>query len=102
MTELSERDIGEYLSIQKTIMHEKRFQILLIITKGPASWSQLMNNLDLRNPKILHDHLSALIAVHVLEKGMDGLYHFTKLGKKYFDSNFSQIKKFMHEQNNVE
>lgn len=101
LPDLTERDIEEYVAIQRAILHEKRFQILLIVSKEAASWSKLMNELDLRNPKILHDHLSTLIATNILEKGQEGLYHLTKVGKRYFDANRSQIRRLIHEQSDA-
>ncbi|CUR51353.1 Putative transcriptional regulator [Nitrosotalea devaniterrae] len=84
---LSKENISNYINIQKNIMNEKRLQILLLLQTEQKSWSQLMQELDLRNPKLLHDHISTLRLANLIEKNDKGFYQNTKFGETWLTAN---------------
>lgn len=86
-------EIEAYINIQKNIMNEKRFRILLLLNKNETTWSELMNELDIRNPKLLHDHIITLTNSNLIQKNSDGFYDITKLGKSCLETNLSLMKK---------
>ena len=94
-SELSNKSIENYVNIQKNLMNEKRIRILLLLKKGASTWSVIMHQLDIRNPKLLHDHITTLNSLSLIEKDKDGFYHITKFGKLCLDSNISQINKIL-------
>lgn len=52
-----------------------------------------MSKLDIRNPKLLHDHVTILTSSKIIEKNQDGLYRLTKFGKQLVDANLNLLKK---------
>ena len=85
--------IKKYVNIQKNILHEKRIKILILLDTAPKSWSQLMVELNLRNPKLLYDHTSTLLNAELIEKNEKGFYQNTKLGKNWLKINLGIINK---------
>ena len=73
-------------------MNEKRIRILLLLDNHSTTWSELMQAIDIRNPKLLQDHLSALTSSDLINKNKDGFYEITKTGKIFLDLNLFQIK----------
>lgn len=90
---ISDENLAEYVNIQKNIMNEKRLRILVLLNNESQTWSQFMQELDLRNPKLLHDHISMLISLNLIKKDEQGFYTLTKTGKLFIDLNLSQMKK---------
>ncbi|MBM3910553.1 MAG: ArsR family transcriptional regulator [Thaumarchaeota archaeon] len=90
---LRDHEIETYVNIQKNIMNEKRFRILLYLNKEESTWSALMKELDIRNPKLLHDHITILANSNLIKKNSEGFYCLTKLGKSCIETNISLMKK---------
>ena len=92
-TEPIDNEIDAYVNLQKNVMNDKRFRILLILKKNNSTWSELMNNLDMRNPKILHDQINLLTSSKLIKKNEEGFYCITKLGKSCIEVNLSIMNK---------
>ncbi len=60
MKSIDGKTLENYVQLQKNLMNEKRIKILILLHNAVKSWSQLMQELDIRNPKLLHDHLNIL------------------------------------------
>ncbi len=86
-------DLGQFADLQKNIMNEKRLQILITLEQEHKSWSQLMLELDLRNPKLLHDHVSLLLSANLISKDDDGYYKITKTGTVILKGNLALMHK---------
>lgn len=93
--DVSDDDLVEYVNIQKNIMNEKRLRMLILLNNVSLTWSQLMQELDLRNPKLLHDHVTMLISLDLIKKNEQGFYDLTKTGKLFIDLNLSQMGKML-------
>lgn len=91
--ENDQKKIEKYVHIQKNIIHEKRIKILILLDDEQKNWSRLMVELDLRNPKLLHDHVSVLSNEKLIEKNDKGLYQNTKLGKMWLKGNLGLMNK---------
>lgn len=91
---ITDKELTKYAQFQRNTLHEKRLRILIATAQNPHSWSELMQLLDLRNPKILHDHLTVLLTSKLLDKNPSGFYTATKLGKAYLNSTVKQIEDF--------
>ena len=91
--EKNQKKIEKYVHIQKNIINEKRIKILILLDTAPKSWSQLMVELDLRNPKLLHDHISVLSNTKLIEKNEKGFYQNTKIGKMWLKGNIGLMNK---------
>ena len=85
--------LGKYVSLQKNLMNEKRIKILLLLNEKQRGWSQLMADLDIRNPKLLYDHLTALSSWQLIKKSDSGPYQITKNGTTLLESNMRQMQK---------
>lgn len=91
--ELADETIQNYVNIQKNLMNEKRIRILILLRNQPTTWSQLMQEADIRNPKLLHDHISLLTSSDLIRKNEAGFYYITEMGKMFLESNISQMNK---------
>lgn len=90
---LDESRLNDYLNTQKNLMNEKRIRILLLLKNQSKSWSNFMNDLDMRNPKLLHDHITSLSSSKLIQKNSEGQYQLTKKGLGFLESNLEQMKK---------
>lgn len=90
---LNDYKLENYLNIQKNLMNEKRIRLLLLLRTEPKNWSQFMNELDMRNPKLLHDHINSLLLSKLIEKNTEGQYVITKKGLGFLEANLEQMKK---------
>ena len=86
-------EIENYVNVQKIIMNERRLKILFMLNKDFVTWSEFMTELDIRNPKLLHDHISILSSSNLITKNKDGFYCLTNLGKAFLTANLPLIKK---------
>ncbi len=87
----SDSILHNYVQTQKNLMNEKRIRILLLLDHHSTTWSELMQTIDIRNPKLLQDHLTALTSSNLINKNKDGFYELTKTGKIFLDINLFQI-----------
>lgn len=84
-----------YVNIQKNLMNEKRLGILMMLNKQNSTWSGLMNELNIRNPKLLLDHISMLTSSNLIKKNDNGFYSITNLGKTFLEANLSIMKELL-------
>lgn len=92
MKPIDDKILEKYVQLQKNLMNEKRIKILVILNNDVKSWSQLMIELDIRNPKLLHDHLNILSSQKLIEKSPKGQYQITNNGNILLKSNIEQIQ----------
>ncbi len=88
-----DNEIENYVNTQKIIMNKKRLRILFMLNKDFVTWSEFMIKLDIRNPKLLHDHISILSSSNLITKNKDGFYCLTNLGRAFITANLPLIKK---------
>ena len=85
--------LEKYVNLQRNLMNEKRLRILFSLDEEKMTWSQLMHEFDLRNPKILHDHMTSLLNFELIEKNSKGFYQITKLGRVIMKGNVKLMEK---------
>ena len=89
---LNDTNMADYVRIHKAASHEKRIKILFMLNHSPVTWSKFMVELDIRNPKLLHDHISVLSSSGMITKNRDGAYCLTGLGSSFIAANLPLIK----------
>ncbi len=92
MKPLDDKILEKYVQLQKNLMNEKRIKILILLDNDVKSWSQLMLELDIRNPKLLSDHLNILSTQQLIKKSPEGQYQITNNGTTLLKSNIQQLQ----------
>ena len=64
---VGEEVLRAYVAIQKLVANEGRLRILVALSKGPRTWSELMFESRI-NPKSLRDNLELLIESGLVQK----------------------------------
>jgi predicted transcriptional regulator len=90
--EITPDEIELFALIQRAVLHVKRLRILTLLSDHPRTWSELMQTLDLRNPKLLYDHLNLLQTLGIAEKDGQGQYVLTHKGRTILEATFREIK----------
>lgn len=75
----------EIVSILKTIAHQKRFEILILLLEGPLTFQNLLEKTALKK-SALANHLNDLKDKYLVEKIQHGTYNITDDGKNYVKS----------------
>lgn len=75
----------EIVAILKAIGHPNRFRILILLLKGPLSFRELLDTMNLQK-SALANHLTQLKNRSLVEKIKHGTYRITDDGKNYLQS----------------
>ncbi len=75
----------EIVSILKTIAHQKRFEILILLIENPLKFQSLLEKTSLKK-SALANHLNDLKNKKLVEKIHHGTYKITDDGKNYIKS----------------
>lgn len=83
--ELFFSSFDEIVAILKAIGHPNRFKILILLLKGPLSFQELLDTMNLQK-SALANHLTHLKNRSLVEKIKHGTYRITDDGKNYLQS----------------
>ena len=83
--ELLFNSFSEIIAILKAMGHPNRFKILVLLLKGPLSFQELLNSMNLQK-SALANHLTQLKEKELIEKIKHGTYKITDDGKIYMQS----------------
>ena len=73
---------SEIVDILKALGNEKRIQILVLLLKGPQSYSIIVQELDLKKTAV-SNHLTQLIEVNLIMREGNGVYEITGDGLQF-------------------
>ena len=73
---------SEIVNILKALGNEKRVQILVLLLKGPQSYSTIVEELDLKKTAI-SNHLTKLRNVNLIKREGNGVYEITGDGLQF-------------------
>jgi DNA-binding transcriptional ArsR family regulator len=72
----------EITNILKALGNEKRIQILILLLKGPQSFSIIVQELNLKKTAV-SNHLTQLLEVNLIRREGNGVYEITGDGLKF-------------------
>lgn len=73
---------SEIVDILKAIGNEKRIYILVLLLKGPQSYSKIVNELELKKTAV-SNHLTQLKEVNLIRREGNGVYEITGDGLQF-------------------
>ncbi|MFW9990112.1 MAG: ArsR/SmtB family transcription factor [Candidatus Odinarchaeota archaeon] len=73
---------SEITDILKALGNEKRMQILVLLLKGPQSYSTIVQELDLKKTAV-SNHLTQLRDVNLIKREGNGVYEITGDGLQF-------------------
>ena len=73
---------SEIIDILKALGNEKRIQILVLLLKGPQSYSTIVQDLDLKKTAV-SNHLTQLREVNLIRREGNGVYEITGDGLQF-------------------
>lgn len=83
--ELFFNSFSEIIAILKAMGHPNRFKILVLLLKGPLSFQEILDSMNLQK-SALANHLTHLKEKELTEKVKHGTYKITDDGKSYMQS----------------
>ena len=83
---------SEIAAIMKALGNEKRIQTLLLLLKGPQSYSTIVKELNLKKTAV-SNHLTQLREVNLIKREANGIYEITGDGLEFIRAIENAYKK---------